>query len=494
MSNIIIKNLTFELGDNLLFNNVNLTIDAHWKLGLIGRNGRGKTTLLKLICGAYDNNGSISSPLSFEYFPYQIADTAPLSVDVLETIAPDMELWKVIREMSLLELPTEVLYQPYNTLSSGQQTKLQLALMFSKDSRFLLIDEPTNHLDTLGRRCVSEYLSTKQGFIVVSHDRNFLDTCIDHVMSINKSNIDVQKGNYSSWKSAFDAANQAELEQNKNLKKEIAKLNKSAMQKQQWSNTIEKSKTGTRIAGLRPDRGYMGHMSAKMAKKAKVVLAHVDKKIEDKKKLLKNVETTPNILISPENPTSKRFICAKGLSLSFNDKNVLNGLNFSLDFGDRIAITGKNGCGKSSLLRVINGDLSPSCGQIIKSPSLTISYLPQDASSLSGKLDDYIDKTGCDNTLFKTILRKLGFNRNTFSIPLENYSQGQKKKVTLTASLCTKAHLYLWDEPLNYIDIMSRIQIENIILSSNCTMIIVEHDNTFLQKVATKFIDLEQYK
>lgn len=110
MSNIIIKNLTFELGDNLLFDNVNLTIDAHWKLGLIGRNGRGKTTLLKLICGAYDNNGSISSPLSFEYFPYQIADTAPLSVDVLETIAPDMELWKVMREMSLMELPTEVLY------------------------------------------------------------------------------------------------------------------------------------------------------------------------------------------------------------------------------------------------------------------------------------------------------------------------------------------------------------------------------------------------
>lgn len=311
MSNIIIKNLTFELGDNLLFDNVNLTIDDHWKLGLIGRNGRGKTTLLKLICGTYDSNGSISSPLSFNYFPYQIADTTPLSVDVLETIAPDMELWKIMREISLMELPTEVLYQPYNTLSSGQQTKLQLALMFSKDNCFLLIDEPTNHLDALGRLCVSQYLSTKKGFIVVSHDRNFLDTCIDHVMSINKSNIDVQKGNYSLWKSTFDAVNQAELEQNKHLKKEIYKLNKSARQKQQWSNTIEQSKNGTRIAGLRPDKGHIGHNAAKMAKRSKSIAEHMDKKIEDKKKLLKNMETTPDISISSENTALKRFVSVK---------------------------------------------------------------------------------------------------------------------------------------------------------------------------------------
>lgn len=494
MSNIIIKNLTFELGDNLLFDNVNLIIDENWKLGLVGRNGRGKTTLLKFICGTYDSNGSISSPLSFDYFPYQIADTSPLSIDVLENIAPDTELWKIMRETSLLELPDEVLYQPYNTLSSGQQTKLQLALMFSKDSRFLLIDEPTNHLDALGKRCVSEYLSTKQGFIVVSHDRNFLDTCIDHVMSINKSNIDVQKGNYSLWKSTFDAVNQAELEQNKHLKKEIYKLNKSARQKQQWSNTIEQSKNGTRIAGLRPDKGHIGHNAAKMAKRSKSIAEHMDKKIEDKKKLLKNIETTPDISISSENTALKRFVSVKDLTICLGEKNVLNGLNFSLGFGDRIAITGKNGCGKSSLLKAVNGDILPACGEIIKSPSLTISYLPQDVSRLSGKLDLFINKSGCDNTLFKTILRKLGFSRATFDILLDNYSQGQKKKVALTASLCTKAHLYLWDEPLNYIDIMSRIQIENMILSSNCTMIIVEHDSAFLQKVATKFIDLEQYR
>ena len=112
---------------------------------------------------------------------------------------PDYEYWRVAREMDKLGLEDEVLYRPYGTLSNGEQTKLQLAVLFSKENNFLLIDEPTNHLDIQGRELVSRYLNGKRGFILVSHDRAFLDGCVDHILSINRSDIQVCRGNFSIW-------------------------------------------------------------------------------------------------------------------------------------------------------------------------------------------------------------------------------------------------------------------------------------------------------
>lgn len=490
MSNITISNLTFGFGDTSLFKNVNLTIDSHWKLGLIGRNGRGKTTLLKLILGEYEFEGSIHSPLTFEYFPYEVVDPDDMAINVIDSIYPDMELWKVVRESNLLDLSDDVLYQPYSTLSSGQQTRLKLALLFSRENCFPLIDEPTNHLDVAGRERVCKYLASKEGFILVSHDRCFLDGCIDHVLSINKCNIELQQGNFSSWQRNFETVQESELLENKRLKKEISRLSDAAIEKQQWSDAVEKTKCGTRISGLRPDKGHMGHMAAKMAKKSKVVMNHMEQEIESKEMLLKNLERAPDLVIPAIKGRFKQLLSLEDVNYSYDDKSILNGVNLAMTFGERVAISGKNGCGKSTLLKLICDHFSPTSGTITLSPSLTISYLPQDVSALAGSLDNFISSSGCDGTMFKTFLRKLGFNRSTFEIPLDKYSQGQKKKVALAASLCTPAHLYIWDEPLNYIDLMSRIQIENTILASACTMLIVEHDKTFLSKVATRTIEL----
>ena len=172
MSLIQVSNLTFayEGSYDNVFENVSFQIDTNWRLGFTGRNGRGKTTFLNLLLGKFEYLGSISAAVAFSYFPYEVADKSQLAIDVVDQLHPDYEYWKIAKEMNVLQLDEEVLYRPYGTLSNGEQTKLQLAVLFSKENNFLLIDEPTNHLDIRGRELVSRYLSSKKGFM----ENNFL--------------------------------------------------------------------------------------------------------------------------------------------------------------------------------------------------------------------------------------------------------------------------------------------------------------------------------
>ena len=158
--------------------------------------------------------------------------------------------------------------------------------------------------------------------------------------------------------------------------------------------------------------------------------------------------------------------------------------------GERIALEGRNGCGKSSLLKLLLGEPIAHTGEIRRASGLVVSYVPQSTAGLSGSLSRYAADSGLDETLFITILRKMGFDREQFEKDMADFSQGQKKKALIAASLCRRAHLYIWDEPLNYIDIDSRIQIETLLAAFSPTMLFVEHDRAFQQAVATQVVRL----
>ena len=198
MSLINVSNLTFAYDGSYdyIFENVSFQIDTDWKLGFTSRNGRGKTTFLQLLLGKHEYSGVIAASVKFEYFPFALSNTADKTLAVVESIHPGCLHWQLLRELSLLQVCEDVLYRPFATLSPGEQTKVLLAALFLKENSFLLIDEPTNHLDLHARKIVSNYLNTKHGYILVSHDRGFLDDCIDHILSINKANIEIQKGNF----------------------------------------------------------------------------------------------------------------------------------------------------------------------------------------------------------------------------------------------------------------------------------------------------------
>ncbi len=495
MSAIKVTNLTFNYDTHPqnIFEDVSFIIDTKWKLGFVGRNGKGKTTFLKLLMGQYDYRGKITSDVTFDYFPFQVENTDLNSYEIANFIYPDFEIWKLDREVSLMDMDTSILNRPFNTLSKGEQTKVLLGILFTKNNNFLLIDEPTNHLDYDARNSVANYLQKKNGFILVSHDRAFLDKCVDHILSINRANIEIQQGNFSSWYENKIRQDNYELAENEKLKREITRLEKSARQTAMWSDKVEASKYKMK-ENEAIDRGYIGHQSAKMMKRALVTRARRDKAIEEKSKLLKNIEVIEDLKLSPLVNRKGHLIEARNLSISYKDNAIFDNISFTLENGDRLQLKGKNGCGKSSIIKLLLGDNIAYSGDLFIASGLKISYISQDTSMLKGPLTEYIKSCNIDEPLFKAILRKLDFEREQFEKSMDEFSEGQKKKVLIARSLCESANLYIWDEPLNYIDIFSRMQIESLLLEYKPTMIFVEHDQVFSDKVATKELIIKRNK
>ena len=486
MAQINVSNLTFgyEGSYDTIFENVSFSIDTSWKLGFVGRNGKGKTTFLQLLLGKYEYQGAITRSVVFDYFPYPVKqkDLERTAAELMEDWKAGVESWRVLCELEKVDMDAELLYRPFGTLSFGERTRVMLAVLFSGENDFLLIDEPTNHLDQDAREIIKKYLASKKGFILVSHDRDLLDACIDHVLVLNRASIEVQSGNFSSWwENKEKADNFARMEHEKHVK-EIGKLKAAADRSSRWAEKNENTKIGYDPAKEHDrsisTRSYIGAKTKKMQSRVKAYEERMDREIEK--------------------------------------KEGITGLNFELKQGDRVFLKGKNGCGKSSLIKYIltqnlqnssnggiekrkitmsgcenlSGENIMATGTCSIASNLVISYINQDTSHLSGTLKEFAKKQEIDEPMLLSMLRSLDLDREQFVKNMEEFSEGQKKKVLIAASLLTPAHLYLWDEPLNYIDVFSRMQIEKLIAQFQPTMLIVEHDARFAKKLATKVVEL----
>lgn len=503
MAQINVSNLTFcyEGSFDNIFEDVSFSIDTNWKLGFIGRNGKGKSTFLNILLGKYEYEGSISTSTIFDYFPYQIPKhQMELCIsDFMEELKPGCEQWRVICELEKLKVSAEVLYRPFSTLSHGERTKVMLAILFAGDNDFLLIDEPTNHLDQEARNTVKEYLGEKKGFILVSHDRDLLDACVDHVLVLNRKSIEIQSGNFSSWwENKTRKDNFQRMENEKHLR-EINQLKKAAQRSRQWAQKSENSKIGfdpvkehdRSIA----TRAYIGAKTKKMQSRVKQYERRIEQEMEEKEGLLQDIENPVDLKIMPLSYHKDALISAREYSLKYEDagQTVLLNFNFELKQGERVFLHGKNGCGKSSFIKAILARASQKeFKNVIEEGILTvgagvkISYINQDTSFLKGSIKEFCQKQNLEESLFCAILRQLDMERVQFVKPMEEYSEGQKKKVLIAASLMTPAHIYIWDEPLNYIDVFSRMQIENLLLKYQPTMILVDHDIRFQEMIATR--------
>lgn len=216
-------------------------------------------------------------------------------------------------------------------------------------------------------------------------------------------------------------------------------------------------------------RSYIGAKTKKMQSRVKQFENRMEREIEQKDGLLQDIENTIDLKVMPMKHFKEVLVAAREYTLTYTDADspVFAPLNFEIRQGDRIFLHGENGCGKSGLI---------------------ISYINQDTAHLRGSIKDFCQKQNLDESLFCAILRQLDMDRVQFVKNMEEYSEGQKKKVLIAASLLTPAHLYIWDEPLNYIDVFSRMQIEKLILEYKPTMLIVKHDVRFREKIATETV------
>ena len=496
MSTIELKKLTFGFDNQtqLLFDQTNLIIDTNWKLALIGRNGRGKTTLLKLIMGAYLYQGSIVHQTAFNYFPQPIKDRTQLTYFVL-TEQTDIESWRIEKELNLLQADPNILWRPFNSLSGGEQTKALLALLFSDDQHYPLIDEPTNHLDQRSRQQVAKYLKAKnQGFILVSHDRSFVDEVVDHGVAIEKQQLMLYQGNFSVYEEQKAIRDNYEIEQNKKLKSEISRLKRTAAEKAEWSRGRERDKYGkpnVKGSGAIFDTGAIGARAARTMKRSKTLVNHMEQRIEAKEQLLKEIETTDSLIMNVKSSYHRRLLVVENLQLVYDNQALFQPVSFQLETGQRIALQGPNGSGKSSIIHYLLGTFSgQERGSVDLAQNIPISYVRQNFEDNHGTLPEFAQEHHLVYEELLNNLHKLGLERQVFANRIEDMSMGQRKRVELAKSLATPAELFIWDEPLNYLDVFNHEQLEQVIKLVKPTMLIIEHDKTFINSIATQVIKL----
>ncbi len=523
MAVIQVKNLHFsyEGAAEPVFSGLSFNMDSAWRLGLIGRNGRGKTTLLRLLAGEIRGQGEILSAVPFDLFPFSVSMEEPAREALIDALAPftrwegEMEALSrsttpeagfayadverqysdaggyavrelLARETSLLGIPSCELSRPLRSFSPGEQARLLLATLFLRPGRFLLIDEPTNHLDAPGRALMAEYLRRKSGFLVVSHDRDFLDAVCDHILALEKKGARVTGGNYSAWRENKRHEDENERAQRDKLERDIARLRASSREKAAWSDKAEAAKIG----GPPVDRGYIGHKAAKVMKRAKAIQNRVDEQLEEKESLLKNLEYTAEVRAEPLVHPSRVLIRLDKAGFSYGNRVLFDNLDATVGHGDRLAVTGPNGAGKTTLLRILEGTLDPTAGRVWRAPGLIVSTLPQTSGQMSGTPRDIALAHGLDLSRFFMLLRKFDMPQVSFDRDAAAFSLGQKKKLLLALSLAAPAHLYLWDEPLNDVDPESREQLEDMLKATRAAFVFVEHERIFVDSAATGEIRL----
>ena len=480
---INIRDLTFgyDGSDKTLFSDVNIAIDTTWKLALAGRNGRGKTTFFKLLKGELDHEGTITG--------------VPPVIEFPMNELPDTEEWKVRKELNLMGADPDIMWRPQDTLSGGERTKLMLAYLFAENGIYPLIDEPTNHLDRQGREAVASYLASKEGFILISHDRAFLDRCTDHTLVITKSGIELVGTTFSTWWDNNEQRQESELARNNQLKKEMSSIETSMKKNAQWSSKAESYKNRanapSKVAQNHWTRAYEASKAKKLMSLSKNLEQRNEKKLEEKQSLLKDLEREQTLKIFGSTHHDKTPITLKDVSIFRDGDFVAGGINMVVSQGNKISLEGANGCGKSTLIKYLTGDESiTATGEIHIAKGLKISYVGQDTSVLKGCIYDIADERGCDKTQFSTILVKMGFTKEMLYRDVDALSLGQKKFVMLALSLCEQADVYLWDEPLNYIDVYMRKELERLIKNSDVTMLFVEHDRSFVEAVADERVEM----
>lgn len=496
MTTITLHQLTFsyEAQSQPLFKQLNLQFDTSWRLALVGRNGAGKTTFLQLLNGQLPYHGQINFASSCRYFPQTVTDPHQ-TVSELIAQQEKVEPWQVQRELDLLQIKKAVLTQPFDTLSGGEQTKVLLACAFADETAFPLLDEPTNHLDLASRQLLATYLRQKrQGYFVTSHDRHFLNQVSNHVCAIERQQIIQYQGNFAVYEREKQARDQFELAKNETLKHEITRLKISSREKRDWSYNREKDKFGdqhNKGTGS-PNRGFIGARAARVMKKAKNVQTRMDNQIAAKSQLLKNIETVDPLTLNYQPDYHRTLFTLQEVTLSYGTTPLFTPVTLTVKRGDRIAILGPNGMGKYSLLLAMQQRFPGKITGLISSPQqLATSVIQQKERYHAGTIPDFIEQHQLNQNDFLNNLHKLGVERKQFDEPIANLSLGQQKKIQLAASQATPAACYLWDEPLNYLDVFNQEQLETMLAASNATMIFVEHDQAFIDHVATKTYQLK---
>lgn len=511
-----VSNITKSFGTDVILSDVSFHIEANQKAAIVGINGAGKSTLLKIITGELKaDKGTVSiqkdATLGILKQTQGLTDTNTIYEEVLSVKADLLALEENIRrtEHMLKTLSGDELEQALNrysrmnqefenangyaikseitgclkglgftedefgksvsTLSGGQKTRVALAKLLLSKPDILMLDEPTNHLDMDAIRWLEGFLSAYKGAVIlVAHDRYFLDRIVSKVIEIENTHAHSYDGNYTVFAEKKKQLRDAYIKQYLNQQREI----------KHQEAVIEKLKSFNR------------EKSIKRAESREKQLAKIDRL-----ELPKEVNAEMDIRLEPNITSGNDVLTVKGLAKSFGDLTLFTDTSFEIKRGDKVAIIGANGTGKTTLLKILNGITSPDAGSFKLGAKVYTGYYDQehhvldpDKTVFEEIQDTYPDM---DNTKVRNVLAAFLFTGDDVFKLIKDLSGGEKGRVSLAKLMLSDANLLYLDEPTNHLDIISKEILEQAVSSYKGTVIYVSHDRYFINKTATRIMELK---
>ncbi|MBE7032625.1 MAG: ABC-F family ATP-binding cassette domain-containing protein [Ruminococcaceae bacterium] len=515
MSLLMLNNVSKSFGERVLFENVSFNIENNTKMGFIGTNGVGKTTLFRTILDEEDYTGDIvkSSDLRIG-----VMEQTPPSSESLTAYDYTLEVFsrffEIEKEMEVIRLTLEKgegdttrlinrqealnteyirndgltfrnrtrsmllglgfleseLYLPMNALSGGQKTRLSLARTLLSEANFMLLDEPTNHLDIESVRFLEDFLrNCNKAFIVISHDRYFLDKVTNMTIELESRKVTCFTGSYSTYLEKKEQVRKAAERKYENTMAEIKRI----------EGIIEQQKRWNRERNIR-------------------TAEHKQKSIDRLEETLeKPEEDTSKIKFRfvPERKSGNDVLKVMGLSKSYGDKHLFHDVNFEIKRGERVFLLGPNGCGKSTLYKMIKGTVETPENSVLFGTNVDCAYYDQDRSDIQGGKDveselwDVYPKM--DRTQIRSALAAFLFRGEDVFKMTDTLSGGEKARISLLEIMLTGANFLLLDEPTNHLDIRSKEALEDAIANFEGTVFIISHDRYLINKMADKILAFE---
>ena len=511
-----VSNLSKSFGDVDIINNASFSVFENDKIGLIGDNGMGKTTLFKLILGELDkDSGEViaSKELCLGYVGQYSCTKSSLSVydealsiyadliemeNKIEELRLDIERGKTDKIQALASLNDEFLSKEgaffrskvksmllglgfseddfsksVSALSGGQKTRLALGKLLLSKSNLLLLDEPTNHLDIASIEWLEEFLQKYNGaFIVISHDRTFLDRVTNKIFRLHNKKIRIFNGNYTDHLSQLEVIEKTEQREYEKTQAEINRLNKIIEQQHAW-NRERNIKTAD--------------SKQKIVDKLTQSLVVPEKETRTMSYRVKSCGGGGNDVIS-----------VKGLCFAYPGKPILKDFDFELKKGERVFLLGPNGSGKTTLIKLILGEIEPSAGEIRIGAGIKIGYYDQLLNTLSDSktiFDEIYDAhPRLTGTEIRNALAMFNFTGEKVFDTIASLSGGERARVEL-CKLCLKEfNLLIMDEPTNHLDMASREKLEEALSEFDGTMLVVSHDRAFINNLASRTVNLSPPK
>ena len=528
-------NISKSFNIKKILTDVSFSINPSDRVGLIGPNGSGKSTLLKIIIGQLEaDQGSITRnppdleigylPQAYEFPPgitlgkliSQFSGDPRIIEQELELLArsvsvqpeneeiqnaydavlnklenfqyPQINPQLLLDTFNLADLPEDMLV---SHLSGGQKTRLGLALIIIKNPDVLILDEPTNHLDIDMLDWLENWIkSFPGGALIVSHDRTFLDNTVNRIFDLDPKMHTIQKyqGNFSRYLEQFLQAQEKQLAAYRDQVYEIRRMRQDIAHTKNQAYRVEITTT-SREPGPR-------RYAKKVARKAKSREKKLDRYLDSDERVEKpNQSWQMKLEFQSNNHQSQDVLRFENLSAGYsNQKPLIKDLNHYLRYGARIALTGPNGGGKTTLLRTISGQIEPISGSIHLGSNIPIGYMAQEQEALSGQINplEAIQQIAIiDETDARSFLHYFLFSGDDVSLPIKDLSYGERSRLELATLVMKGCNLLLLDEPINHLDIPSRSRFELALSQFSGTVLAVVHDRYFIQRFASEVWNLD---